>query len=70
MYGLHLLSSSNDVYAQHKIDERLKIKTHYEGLDIAQSNKIFYLQFSLPANIPDRDLELQEILKHTEQNHE
>lgn len=70
MYGLHLLSSSNDVYAQHKIDERLKIKTHYEGLDIAQSNKIFYLQFSLPANIPDRDLELQEILKHTEQNSE
>lgn len=70
MYGLRLQKSSNDVYAQTEVDDRLKIKTHYEGLDIAQSNKIFYLQFLLPGSIPDRDSELQQILKHTEQNHE
>ncbi len=66
MYGLTLLMSCDDVYAQSKIDERLQIKTHYESLDIAQSNKIFYLQFSLPAIIEQKDNDLQEILKHTE----
>jgi tRNA (guanine-N7-)-methyltransferase len=67
MYGLHLIESSNDVYSAELIDERLKIKTYYERLDIAQSNKIFYLQFSLPDLLPDKDNELQEILKKTEQ---
>jgi tRNA (guanine-N7-)-methyltransferase len=48
--------------------EELKIKTHYEGLDIAQSNKIYYLQFKLPATIVDMDEQLQEDLKLTENN--
>ncbi len=67
MYGLQLINSSEDVYAQKDIDERLTIKTYYESLDIAQSNKIFYLSFSLPENIPSIDGELQEFLKKTEQ---
>ena len=46
--------------------EELKIKTHYEQLDIAGSNKIFYLSFSLPNLIPDLDEALQEELKQTE----
>lgn len=68
MYGLKLMKSSEDVFFAENIDERLKIKTHYEGLDIAQSSKIFYLQFSLPDNLINRDDELQEILKQTEQS--
>ena len=66
IYGLNLLMSCEDVYAQSLIDERLQIKTHYESLDIAQSNKIFYLQFSLPATIEQKDNELQELLKQTD----
>ncbi len=66
MYGLELLDSSEDVYSNKDVAEQLKIKTHYESLDIAQSKKIFYLQFKLPGTIPMKDDELQEFLKQTE----
>ncbi|MFT3909494.1 MAG: tRNA (guanosine(46)-N7)-methyltransferase TrmB [Ferruginibacter sp.] len=66
MYGLELLNSSNDVYSNTDVAEQLKIKTHYESLDIAQSKKIFYLQFKLPGIIPMKDEALQEFLKQTE----
>lgn len=66
MYDLHLIDASEDVYANDEIAAQLKIKTHYESLDIAQSKKIFYLQFKLPAIIPEKDAELQELLKQTE----
>jgi tRNA (guanine-N7-)-methyltransferase len=49
MYNLPLHSSTDDLYKEETISDELKIKTHYEGLDIAQSNRIHYLQFSLPA---------------------
>jgi tRNA (guanine-N7-)-methyltransferase len=44
----------------------LKIKTHYESLDIAQSKKIHYLKFTLPATIKNIDDQLQEILRDEE----
>jgi tRNA (guanine-N7-)-methyltransferase len=47
-------------------DPVLKIKTHYEALNIAGSNKIFYLKFQLPAEITGDDEALQQILKKTE----
>jgi tRNA (guanine-N7-)-methyltransferase len=60
-----LVEESEDVYASpHKPE--LDIKTHYEGLDIAQSKKIHYLHFTLPALIPALDEELQQELKETE----
>jgi tRNA (guanine-N7-)-methyltransferase len=62
MYGLQLLEESADVYAEKIIAEELKIKTHYESLDIAGSKKIHYLKFSLPAIIENHDDELQRIL--------
>jgi tRNA (guanine-N7-)-methyltransferase len=49
LYNLPLHYSTDDLYKEESISEELKIKTHYEGLDIAQSNRIHYLQFSLPA---------------------
>ena len=65
LYNLIKIDDCDDVY--NKSDkEELKIKTHYEGLDIAQSNKIFYLQFKLPKTIVDMDEQLQEELKLTE----
>lgn len=65
LYDLVLLEDCNDVYASNPI-ESLKIKTHYEALDIAGSNKIFYLKFQLPAVIADLDDQLQLLLKETE----
>lgn len=60
MYGIQLLQDEPDAYAAENILPELTIKTHYEGLDIAGSNKIHYLKFSLPDTIPDLDKELQE----------
>lgn len=64
-YGLLLMEESSDVYS-HPHTPELDIKTHYEGLDIAQSRKIHYIRFQLPATIPGIDDELMEILKQTE----
>ncbi len=49
LYELQLHTDIDDLYKQHELSNELKIKTHYEGLDIAQSNQIHYLCFSLPA---------------------
>jgi tRNA (guanine-N7-)-methyltransferase len=65
LYNLQLVEEYNNVYVQ-STNEVLKIKTHYEALDIAQSNAIFYLKFALPNEIPDNDKELHQLLKKTE----
>jgi tRNA (guanine-N7-)-methyltransferase len=62
MYGLVPLKESADVYSEKQVAEELKIKTHYESLDIAGSKKIHYLQFSLPNTIVNVDEALQKIL--------
>lgn len=67
LFGLISVKDIDNVYAQGETEEVLKIKTHYEGLDIAQSNQIFYLQFKLPAMIPDKDAELKQKLFDEEQ---
>jgi tRNA (guanine-N7-)-methyltransferase len=68
LYGLTIVEDCNDVHHQPIIKEELKIKTHYESLDIAQSNKIHYLKFTLPATIKNIDDELQELLKNEQPN--
>ena len=65
MYQLLLVEDCNDVYASNP-SESLSIKTHYEALDIAGSNTIYYLQFQLPTTIPNLDEQLQQLLKETE----
>lgn len=65
MYGLTLHETIEDVYDGTPSAE-LQVKTYYEGLNIAQSNRIFYLRFSLTASLPMLDEELQEYLKQTE----
>lgn len=67
LFELILVKDIDNVYAQAAIDEALKIQTHYEGLDIAQSNRVFYLQFKLPAIIPDKDSELKQRVFNEEQ---
>jgi len=63
---LTILDDSIDIYAGAASDE-LKIKTHYESLDIAQSRRIHYLSFTLPDTpLPDRDDELLDRVKSIE----
>ena len=60
LYGLHLIYKTDHLYAEQNIDPRCLIKTYYEGLDIAQSNKIHYIQFNIDKDLP---IELDAILK-------
>ncbi|MGG9962145.1 tRNA (guanosine(46)-N7)-methyltransferase TrmB [Ferruginibacter sp. SUN106] len=64
LYDLTIVEDCNDVYKQPEVKEELKIKTHYESLDIARSNKIHYLKFTLPAVIKNIDDHLQEQLRN------
>jgi len=67
-YNCMLIEDQDNVYGNNEISEELKIKTHYESLDIAGSNRIHYLKFSLPEIFPgkEKDKELQEFLKEYE----
>ena len=60
LYGLRLIYKTDNLYAEQNIDPRCLIKTYYEGLDIAQSNKIHYIQFNIDKDLP---LELDDVLK-------
>ena len=64
LYKLDLVEDMDDAYAKPGIPEALKIRTHYEGLDIAQSKKIHYLKFTLPHELPNLDEQLKEIISH------
>ncbi len=66
LYNCTLHTDYNDVYQQKDLPEDLKIKTHYESLDIAGSSRIHYLCFSLPAQLPgkEKDEELKQLLKN------
>jgi tRNA (guanine-N7-)-methyltransferase len=68
MYGCSLHTDYDDLYQHQNISEELKIKTHYESLDIAGSNRIHYLCFSLPEQplTREKDEELKRLLKHEE----
>ncbi len=66
MYGLSVLEDSEDIYAS-PVREELTIRTHYESLDIAQSQRVHYLCLRLPDGaLPDRDAELLERIKNEE----
>lgn len=67
MYGCILQKDIDNIYAEELTNE-LKIKTHYESLDIAQSNRVHYLSFSLPDQLPgiEADLLLKEKLREYE----
>jgi tRNA (guanine-N7-)-methyltransferase len=63
LYGLELITETDNLYALENISAELQIKTHYEALDIAGSNRIHYITFRLPTYVlPDRDRELKELV--------
>ncbi len=66
LFQLELLQDSDDIYNSNLLNEELKIKTHYESLDIAQSKKVHYLQFRLNNELLiEKDIFLKE-LEHGE----
>lgn len=66
LYGLTIVEDHDNVYDQPAIEAALKIKTHYESLDIAESKKIHYLKFILPEEIKNIDEQLQEKIRDEE----
>ena len=67
-YGCPVHEESDNVYHWEKLNDDLRIKTHYESLDIAGSKRIHYCCFSLPADLGDktRDLQFKELLLQEE----
>lgn len=62
LFELELLQDSDNIYNSTLLSEDLKIKTHYESLDIAQSKKVHYLQFKINKELPfEKDILLKEI---------
>jgi tRNA (guanine-N7-)-methyltransferase len=67
LYRLPLVIVFENVYA-HNPSPELSIKTHYEGLDIAGSNCIFYLKFQLSKTADFISPVLAKLLKDAEQD--
>lgn len=66
LFKLELLEDINDIYAENESRKELQIKTHYEKLDIAKSNRIHYLKFSLNNPLPtDTDEQVKQLLTET-----
>jgi tRNA (guanine-N7-)-methyltransferase len=68
LYGCTIHEDIADIMKQERVADELKIRTHYESMDIAGSNRIHYLRFSLPDNLAgkEKDNELKEKLKEHE----
>jgi len=60
-FGLSVLVDDDNIYAKESVSPELSIKTHYEGLDIAGSNRIHYLCFLLDKEMP---LEIDEKIRN------
>ncbi len=63
LYNLEVIVDYDNLYQQQNLKPELFIKTHYESLDIAQSNRIHYLQFKIDVDLPiEKDAELKRII--------
>ncbi|MBA2562163.1 MAG: tRNA (guanosine(46)-N7)-methyltransferase TrmB [Chitinophagaceae bacterium] len=65
-YELNLVSDIKDLYKVENLHPQLRIQTHYESLDIAKSNTVFYLCFTLPEVLADNDDRFADFLKSEE----
>ena len=63
LFDLTLIHHSEHIYGEQNIDPRCTIKTYYEGLNIAGSNRIHYIEFKLDKELPKaKDEILKEII--------
>ena len=67
LFAFSVLEDAENVHTLPVIKPELLIKTHYEGLDIAKSNRIHYLRFKLDKEIPlEKDAQLKQILSESD----
>lgn len=67
LFELEVLQDLEDINNEIEISDDLKIKTHYEKLDIAKSNRIHYLKFRLNKTLPiNVDEQLKQLLIEAE----
>ena len=67
LFQLELLIHTEQVYNIENLKPELTIKTHYEGLDIAASNKVHYICFSINQTLnKEKDLLLKELFSEKE----
>lgn len=62
IYGFTIIENRDNLYSDLNINDSLKIKTHYEKMDIARSERTHFLSFSLPHDIPEKDSVLKTLL--------
>lgn len=64
LHHLELVEDIDNLYANPDISAELRIKTHYENLDIAKSETIHYLEFRLPLTpLEDKSDALRDLLQ-------
>ena len=67
LFELELLEYTDQVYASTELKPELTIKTHYEGLDIAQSNRVHYICFKINQSLPkEKDILLKTLFSEQE----
>ena len=66
LYNIEVLSDLDNVYAENNLPDELKIKTHYEQLDIAGANRVHYLSFRVNKDLPHEKDEALKQLIHDE----
>ena len=67
LFELTLVKQSEDIYKETNMDPRCAIKTYYEGLNIAGSNRIHYIEFKIDKVLPkQKDEMLKEIIAEFE----
>ena len=66
LFNCNLHVDYSDIYKEVNATGELRIKTHYELMDIAGNNRIHYLCFSLPPQLPgkEKDEILKKLLTH------
>ena len=63
LFDLTLVKYNENIYGEQNIDPRCAIKTYYEGLNIAGSNRIHYIEFKIDKELPKaKDEILKEII--------
>lgn len=67
VFELPLEEDEDNLYQKEDLGDALKIKTYYERMNISGSNRVHYLKFSLPGDLPfEKDEQLKQLLKESE----
>ena len=64
LYQLKLIKDIENIYEESTLNDALKIKTHYEQLDIANSNKVHYICFEINKELSiEKDVQLKNLYR-------